>query len=533
MITTVQIKQKDKTFIISLPVGSTVANLQEELSSNIPYPFVLVRKNESGSEIVHHMIPASKNVTVVSPTQKADGYSIPIDMSLLELHKKFLIEHGVENKSGNSVNNDTIKFNVGTNIKFIKTLRVPNIPGDGTVYPLPPGLGSFPLAKVGNELILPMYKKEAMWMKFKTTEQMAIIVAIDNINVVSGTEYIPGMVGTPDISTSSSLKRLKLGKEAEEVEIVQNYIISSQPWLDGFNTGSGVVSQFVADSGESLYSMGKQVAGSKNPGTFTIECIPAFDSDFVVTGVPERWTPDKSASEVEMETGTTFSMSSIRYGLVDNILTDGDTLHIYPTRFTIHVSVVSTDINYDFEMGLDTKLEDLIKFHLEKVESNEKEGYERYASSQIVFNGKLLDSTRLLYESGLEEGSKVYVLSNIRGGGESEKSTIVVAGGRIKQNIHKDPKTYKWYDNSRSESVRVRLVGPEIWTELTGLAMPTSMIDMTTYEQAGIPWYRSYEEEGKEGVEESEALSTLKTLPSSWNPFDKTCTPPEILPASI
>ena len=61
-------------------------------------------------------------------------------------------------------------------IAFQRTLRIPD---DDKVYPLPPGLGNFPIvhvddfaSKVAAEwvkhggVILPMYQAEAMWLSF-------------------------------------------------------------------------------------------------------------------------------------------------------------------------------------------------------------------------------------------------------------------------------------------------------------------------------------------------------------------------------
>jgi hypothetical protein len=61
-------------------------------------------------------------------------------------------------------------------ISFQRTLRIPD---DGGDYPLPPGLGSFPLRHVDDfhthvpelwiehgGVMLPMYQAEAMWLYF-------------------------------------------------------------------------------------------------------------------------------------------------------------------------------------------------------------------------------------------------------------------------------------------------------------------------------------------------------------------------------
>ena len=63
-------------------------------------------------------------------------------------------------------------------ITFQRTLRIPD---DNRDYPLPPGLGAFPLRHVDDHLdttpaawgrhggvFLPMYQAEAMWLNFNT-----------------------------------------------------------------------------------------------------------------------------------------------------------------------------------------------------------------------------------------------------------------------------------------------------------------------------------------------------------------------------
>src|SRR5436189_5528807 len=64
----------------------------------------------------------------------------------------------------------------GVSITFQRTLRIPD---DGKTYPLPPGLGRFPLRHVDDHagavppewlehggVLLPMYQSEALWLRF-------------------------------------------------------------------------------------------------------------------------------------------------------------------------------------------------------------------------------------------------------------------------------------------------------------------------------------------------------------------------------
>jgi hypothetical protein len=116
-----------------------------------------------------------------------------------------------------------------------RTLRIPD---DGREYPLPPGLGRFPLrhiddyakrvpedwAKRGG-LLMPMYQAEALWLSFRTgVYPFALKVGTGKINAVTGAPWC------------SLLKNMP-----------QDYLaLPEQPWLDGYCVGKGVIRQFVA-----------------------------------------------------------------------------------------------------------------------------------------------------------------------------------------------------------------------------------------------------------------------------------------------
>ena len=77
-------------------------------------------------------------------------------------------------------------------IDLQRTLRIPD---DDKDYPLPPGLGSFPLRHVDDfaervpeewiehgGVMLPMYQSEALWLNFTGVYPLAIKVAAGKIN---------------------------------------------------------------------------------------------------------------------------------------------------------------------------------------------------------------------------------------------------------------------------------------------------------------------------------------------------------------
>lgn len=119
-------------------------------------------------------------------------------------------------------------------IGFQRTLRIPD---DDKMYPLPPGLGRFPLRHVDDfaaqapkqwlergGVMLPMYQSEAMWICFSGHYPMAIKIATGKINAVSGKPW-----------------KDKLHRKPQDYVVVPG-----QPWLDGYCVEKGVIRQFVA-----------------------------------------------------------------------------------------------------------------------------------------------------------------------------------------------------------------------------------------------------------------------------------------------
>jgi hypothetical protein len=120
-------------------------------------------------------------------------------------------------------------------VSFQRTLRVPD---DGHDYPLPAGLGRFPLEHVDDHaarvpetwrrhggVMLPMHRVEALWINFEAHGYpMAVKVAAGMVNAVDGQPWSA---------------RLTRGAHRSSR---QNYLVlPEQPWLDGFNVGEEVI----------------------------------------------------------------------------------------------------------------------------------------------------------------------------------------------------------------------------------------------------------------------------------------------------
>ena len=186
-------------------------------------------------------------------------------------------------------------------IDLQRTLRIPD---DGNDYPLPPGLGRFPIRLVDDfskevprtwfqhgGVMLPMYQSEALWLNFQcgwveknnTQYPFAIKIAAGKINAVSGDAWTDGLQSRS-----------------------QDYMVApEQPWLDGFCVEKGYIRQFVAMPLGSGYSAEEQLTGKAEFGGLQVIVYPmkrdVFDRRF-----PERMGGIRDASAL--------------YGLMDSAI---------------------------------------------------------------------------------------------------------------------------------------------------------------------------------------------------------------------
>lgn len=149
-------------------------------------------------------------------------------------------------------------------VAFYRTLRIPD---DGTDYPLPPGLGRFPLRAVDHlgdgapeewkregGVALPMYQSEAMWLSFDSPHDFpfAVKVATGNVNAITGDPLDGELRGDP-----------------------QDYlVVPTQPWLDGYCVENGRVRQFIAMPLGAGYTAEEQITGEAVHGGLQLIVYP-------------------------------------------------------------------------------------------------------------------------------------------------------------------------------------------------------------------------------------------------------------------
>ena len=151
-------------------------------------------------------------------------------------------------------------------IEFQRTLRIPD---DDRDYPLPPGLGGFPLRHLDDfadrlpretvlrgGVVMPMHQAEALWVNFDagwdSSYPCAVKVAAGKVCAVSGEPWSDRLAADP-----------------------QNYlVVPDQPWLDGYCVEKGIIRQFVAMPLGEGYTAEEQLTGAAKHGGLQISVCP-------------------------------------------------------------------------------------------------------------------------------------------------------------------------------------------------------------------------------------------------------------------
>ena len=153
-------------------------------------------------------------------------------------------------------------------IDFQRTLRIPD---DGADYPLPPGLGRFPLRHLDDYaerlpsdwlkrggVIMPMHQAEALWIHFDAGGwrtggyPFALKIATGKVCAITGESWVNHLNTDP-----------------------QDYVVlPKQPWLDGYCVEKGTVRQFVAMPLGEGYTVEEQLTGAADHGGIQIIACP-------------------------------------------------------------------------------------------------------------------------------------------------------------------------------------------------------------------------------------------------------------------
>lgn len=185
-------------------------------------------------------------------------------------------------------------------LSFQRTLRIPD---DGRRYPLPPGLGRFPLYRVRDfadrvpegwdrehGYFIPMYQREAMWIDFDGAhwKPNAVKVGVGLVNAVSGTPWDLRLHADP-----------------------QDYlVVPEQPWLDGIKAGEGMIRQFIAVPLGTGQTVEAQVRGEESDGALRIAVFEPKPGRF-----PDDPPPDMNYYSKESVPALSMQIDSRAMGL--------------------------------------------------------------------------------------------------------------------------------------------------------------------------------------------------------------------------
>ncbi len=162
-----------------------------------------------------------------------------------------------------TVTADTVRFGDGLAVTFQRTLRIPD---DGKSYPLPPGLGRFPVRRVDDfaervpaewrqrgGVMIPMYQREALWLSLSGQhwKPRALKVGVGKVCAITGKPWRDALRASP-----------------------QDYVVTPpQPWLDGICVARGRIRQFVAMPLGMGYTVEGQVSGEERFGGIQLRVV--------------------------------------------------------------------------------------------------------------------------------------------------------------------------------------------------------------------------------------------------------------------
>jgi hypothetical protein len=389
------------------------------------------------------------------------------------------------------VENDVVTFSDPTNpssscsVEFQRTLRIPD---DNKVYPLPSSLGKFPVHKVDDfpntvpstwkqhgGVFLPMYQREAMWIKLNGVKNYpkAMKIGVGKVNAISGENWTQHININPNSGENWTQRINKNPIESEQDYIV----IPEQPWIDGINAGQGYVKQFVAMPLGSGTTIESQVTGKEEFGGIQIMAFNAKEDRRAQKFPPfgfntTRFSPPNQPNSIFGPTTTA------------------------PTPMVPFYSFAPQS---------------------QAIPNN------LFGGNSSTGQGILFGSTG--FNSGTSTSSFTFGNAYPQQQQQQQQSQAremgMSAGGKIKQKILTDPYGADFWDQNAFGRVYVHIVNAEMYQKITGNPLPSTPITAQTYTNMGYPWYDIYDSD-KNGVPSSNILSNVKTVKQieQSNPFN-------------
>ncbi|MFC9502485.1 hypothetical protein [Streptomyces sp. NPDC057002] len=333
------------------------------------------------------------------------------------------------------IDGNTLRLPGGVTVRFIRTLRLPET---GT-HPLPPGLGEFPVRRVADYgdrvpeawrarggVMLPVYLREAMWLSFAgTSEPAALQVGVGKVCAVSGRPWSDRPARDP-----------------------QNYVVlPRQPWLDGINSGTGTVRQFVAVPLGLGATVEGQVTGEEVWGGVQLQSFPLNDRELA------RWRAEEDRRRAERTPGTAPSGG---YGAA---------------------------VPGGFGAG----------------------GPGGFGAAMPMAAPPATGAPPAPSAPGSAPAPPAYGTAPAPAAGAAPPAPSPApaamglgVGGSMRQEVFQDDRPLSDWAEQPAGRVFVHLVTPPEWRRITGEAAPPSPVDRAAYTRAGLPWFDYYDQDAED-----------------------------------
>ena len=370
-------------------------------------------------------------------------------------------------------------------VTFQRTLRVPD---DGKEYPLPAGLGSFPLFSVDDYdvppdwkehggVFLPMYQSEAMWLNFDAVSEypFALKIAAGKVNAVTGSLWKNDLDGSP-----------------------QEYVVvPEQRWIDGFYVAKGAVKQFVAAPLGSGITVEEQITGNAEYGGVQLLIVP-MKKDFYDANIEVPRALAHELSELQLRIRQAFrDLEPLMERAEERMARLANRLD--STAHTINAAPGTPHWRPAKAEAMEAKAT------LQQAERLRGLWEKSFASPRRGRHG---------VENDYWEMARLSVSECADSEIPARYSMGLGAGGRILQEIAADPWGIDAWDMAHGSRCYVHLVNSAHFQALTGKLPPTQPISADDYKDAGIPWFDYYLKGDVLGG--SDVLAKVKTAAEIW-----------------
>jgi hypothetical protein len=398
---------------------------------------------------------------------------------------------------------DEIRIGRFTRISFHRTLRIPE---DGNNYPLPAGLGRFPIHRVEDYadrvppdwlkeggFFIPLYQKEALFLQFEGPDWHPTVakVCVGRINAITGKAYTENLSATQ-----------------------QDYVvIPDQKWLDGIASEQGCVRQFVAMPLGQGYTVEAQMTDEEAFGGFQIVGYESKQGKFPIRNpdvdaqirqklendqlLKKNKSVDDNKPDKDIPTTNYQENSGSQHNTASLSASDLADPVINPVKI---VGFESTEEKLPIRhQEIDNKIPQKLENDesLEKQNSvNQDKPVPEANDPQSLSGGQ--DSTRLCATDfnapDIKPANQDYGASALYASDLGDDVMGIATGGRIRQQIHTDYHGVDVWDENQKRSITIYLVNSLVYKEITGNDLPPSPITIENYQKEKIPWFSHYDE---------------------------------------